>query len=438
MAHKIKAVDPESIASQLGIKPGDEIVSINGENIIDFVDYQALSYNEKINLVIKSATGETEYEFEKDDFEPLGMEFYDDMLGGTRLCANNCRFCFVDQLPACARPSLKVKDDDWRLSLMMGNYVTLTNVTDTELDRIIRRHASPLYISVHATNPALRSDLLRSKADTDIMPKLKKLSEGGISFHAQAVVCPGLNDGSELERTIGELAELYPACLSLAVVPVGLTNCREGLSVIRPFTKTEAARLLDMVEAKRKGFRRDFDTNFVFPSDEMYLLAGRDFPSDSEYEGYEQIDNGVGLCTQLYTQFDEAYFDLPGKYKKAGRKGKSICIATGVSAKPFLEKLFEEHPITGVSIKVCAVENRFFGESVTVAGLVTGSDLIRRMKNERCDAILITECMLRSEGDKFLDDITLAEAQKQLGKKIVPVGRTGEELLNAVLDYAVL
>jgi len=322
MAHTIKSVEPDSIAFQLGIKAGDELISINGENVIDFVDYQALCANEKLNLLVRSCGVETEYEFEKDDYEPLGMEFNDDMLGCTRLCANNCKFCFVDQLPCGVRDTMKVKDDDWRLSLMMGNYVTLTNVTDAELERIIKRHASPLYISVHTTDNDLRLDLLGTKVNCDIMQQLNKLKDGGIQFHAQAVVCPGINDGKVLEKTIDDLANMYPACLSLAVVPVGLTSHRENLTDIKPFNTESASALLDMVEKKRRVFTRELDTAFVFPSDEMYILAKREFPSDSEYEGYDQIDNGVGLCRMLETEFDDAYYDLPAKYKKAGRPGK--------------------------------------------------------------------------------------------------------------------
>ena len=436
MTHKIKSVEPGSIAAQLGIRPGDELVTLNGEEIVDFVDYQALSSAEKMNLVISGEGGQTEYEFEKDDYEPLGLEFYDDMMGKTRLCVNKCRFCFVDQLPDGVRDSLRLKDDDWRLSLMMGNYVTLTNVSDCELERIIRRHASPLYISVHATDEKVRADLIRSLADDKIMDKLHRLAEGGIQFHAQAVVCPGINDGEVLEKTIDDLAGLYPACQSLAVVPVGLTGHRSGLEEIHPFDRNTASALLDMTERKRKVFRRELDTAFVFPSDEMYLLAGRDVPSDSEYEDYAQIDNGVGLLRQTQTEFDDAYFDLPAKNKKGGHASREVCIATGVSAAPFLRKLMEEHPVSNVKVKVVAVENRFFGPSVTVAGLVTGGDLVRRMQKEKCDAILITECMLRNEGDRFLDDMTLAEAQRQLGVDIIPVGRRGEDLLQALLDQS--
>ena len=436
MIHKIKSVEPESIAEQLGILPGDELISVNGEQIVDFVDYQALTSAEQMTLTVRHGAEETEYSFEKDEWEPLGIEFESDMLGTMRTCVNNCVFCFVDQLPQNVRPSMKLKDDDWRYSLLTGSYVTLTNVSDAELDRIIRRGASPLYISVHATDSSVRQGLLRCPVNADIMPRLKRLAEGGICFHAQAVVCPGINDGEVLERTIEDLAELYPACLSLAIVPVGLTCHRSGLDNIHPFDKESARKLLDMVAAKRKAFLRDIGTRFVFPSDELYLKAEAEIPSDSEYEDYAQIDNGVGLIRQLVSEFEFAYDDLPAKYKKGGKKSKQVAVATGVSAKPMLEKLLSEHPITNVDIKVYAVENRFFGSTVTVAGLVTGRDLIDRMKRVKSDCILITECMLRNEGDRFLDDVSLKQAENELGRKLYPVGRRGEDLLEALIKMS--
>ena len=436
MTHRIRAVEPGSIADQLGIRPGDELKTINAEPVVDFIDYQALCCEEKLTLEIVQNGAVCEYEFEKDEYEPLGLEFESDMLGKTRVCVNRCRFCFVDQLPDGVRESLRIKDDDWRLSLLMGNFVTLTNVSDQELDRIIKRRASPLYISVHASDPIVRKQLLRPRTNFDIMEQLKRLADGGIQFHAQAVVCPGINDGAVLEKTIDDLAAMYPACLSLAVVPVGLTGYRNGLDDLKTFDEAAAQHLLYMVNQKRKRFVRDLGTAFVFPSDEMYLIAGYDLPSDSEYEDYAQIDNGVGLTRQLFTEFDDAYFDLPAKFKKRGREAKRICIACGTSIQPLMQKLMDEHPISGVTVKVCAVKNRFFGESVTVSGLVTGQDLMYRMRGEKCDAILITECMLRSGEEVFLDDMTLGEVKKGLGVNVIPVGRTGEDLLEALLAFS--
>lgn len=437
MSHVIRAVEPESIADQLGILPGDILKKINGENVIDFVDYQAFCSAEKMNLLVERNGVETEYEFEKDDYEPLGLTFDNDMLGGVRNCANHCLFCFVDQLPKGCRETMQVKDDDWRLSLMMGNYVTLTNVGENELKRIISRGASPLYISVHATDPGLRSRLLGSPRGGEIMRQLTELAEGGIAFHTQAVLCPGINDAEALQRTIDDLAALYPACLSLALVPVGLTGCREGLACIEQYNRETARQVLKIAEEARKKCLREKGTRFVFPSDEFYLLAGEPLPADSEYEDYAQIDNGVGLSRQLITEFEYAYEDLPAKLKKNGKIVKRVAIACGVAAQPILKKLMEDHPIVGVDVKVHAIKNRFFGESVTVSGLVTGGDLIEQMKKcGRYDAILITECMVRAEDQRFLDDVTLTEAKRALGCPIVTVGRAGEDLLDALIAYS--
>ena len=436
MLHKIKSVEDGSIADQLGLKPGDTIAKINNELIVDFIDYQALCCQEKIALEAVHDGETVVYEFEKDEYEPLGLEFENDMLGKTRECVNHCRFCFVDQLPKGVRDSLTVKDDDWRLSLMMGNFVTLTNVSDHELNRIIARHAGPLYISVHATDKKVRDYLLRPRTNSDIMVQLKKLKDGGIQFHAQSVVCPGINDGEVMAKSIDDLASLWPACLSFALVPVGLTGHRDGLDDIRTFDKQSASALLDLVEKKRKEYKRKLGTNFVFPSDEMYIIAGRPLPSDEDYEDYAQIDNGVGLTRRMFTEFEEAYDDLPARYKKPGRTVKEICIACGESIEPLMRRLMDEHPVSGVSVRVCAVKNRYFGETVTVSGLITGRDLVDRMQGEKCDAILITECMLRSGQEVFLDDMTLAEAKKRLGVDVIPVGRLGDDLLNAILEFS--
>lgn len=436
MGHKVFAVESGSIADQLGIRPGDELLKMNGERVIDWVDYQALSSQEKMNVVFLQNGEETEFEFEKDDYEPLGISFEDDMLGGIRNCANRCTFCFVDQLPEGCRETMRVKDDDWRLSLMMGNYVTLTNVGDNELERIIKRQATPLYISVHAMDPELRVKLLGCENAGKLPFQLIKLAEGGIQFHAQCVLCPGLNDGEALIETIESLMDLAPSCLSLALVPVGLTSHRNRLDEIHPYTKEEAKKVLEIAKKYRKIALRELDTRFVFPSDEFYLIAGEEIPSDSEYEDYAQIDNGVGLVRSLIEEYEYAYSELPAKYKKTGRELRTVTLATGVSAAPILKKLMDDHPITSLNIKVTAIKNRFFGESVTVAGLVTGNDLVNQLKTQKTDAILITECMLRSEKDRFLDDMTLEDASRVLGKPIVPVGRTGEDLLNTLIRQA--
>ena len=436
MSHSITGVEPGSIAAQLGIRTGDRLKSINGEIVYDFLDYQALSASEKIDLLLLRGDEALEYEFEKDEYEPLGLEFASPMMSSVRWCCNKCLFCFVDQLPGHVRETMRVKDDDWRMSLMMGNYVTLTNVSDRELRRIIRRHASPLYISVHATNGPLRARLLGQPRGEKLMAQLKALAAGGIRFHTQAVLCPGLNDGDVLEATIRELAALMPAALSLALVPVGLTGHREGLTPLRKYTREEAAAVLDIADRWREQLYRETGTRFVFPSDEFYLAAGREVPADECYEDYGQIDDGVGMLRLLQTEFEEAWEELPPAHRRRTPDARRIAIATGMSAGPFLEALMEQHPVAGADVRVYALENRFFGSSVTVAGLITGGDLVDQMRDRDAEVILITECMLRDEGDCFLDDMTLAEAQERLGRPVVPVGRRGEDLLDAILAQA--
>ena len=429
MGHVIRSVEKGSIADQLGIRQGDVLLKMNGERLLDWIDYQALSCSDHIVLLIERDGMQTEYDFEKDDYEPLGLAFENDMLDGLRLCLTKCLFCFVDQLPACARDSMRVKDDDWRLSLMMGNYVTLTNVSDKELERIVARHASPLYISVHATDPELRAKLLGQKLGAKLMQQLTRLREGGIQFHAQAVLCPNLNDGKVLEKTVEDLAALWPCCRSLALVPVGLTGHREGLCPLRKYTREEAAAVIDAAEVWQERFLREFDTVFVYPSDEFYLQAGRDVPPDSFYGDYDQIENGVGLVRLLRTEFEEAlgYADF------STARPAHLVIATGVSAGPILEALLSPLHIPGVKIDVIAIENHFFGPSVTVTGLLTGGDLIRALKDYPCDKVLITERMLRETEDVFLDDMTLDEVREKLGRPVVKVGTHGDELLEAIL-----
>ncbi len=427
MNHRIRRVEPGSLAGRLGLRAGDRLVSIDGQSILDLIDYQALCCTQKLRVVVERGGKQTEYSIEKDDYEPLGLEFEGQLMSGVRNCCNECVFCFVDQLPGNSRATLHVKDDDWRLSLMMGNFVTLTNVGPRELDRIIARRASPLYISVHATDPALRARLLGTPRGANILWQLNKLSKGGIRFHLQAVICPGLNDGEALDRTLSDLAALHPAALSLALVPVGLTTHRLGLNALKPFDAAGATRLLNQVYAWRGKLKKELGTGFVQAADEFYLMAGRPFPDEGDYEGYPQIENGVGMCRLLEREFDEAY-------RAAGWTAKNarLAIACGVSVAPFLEKLIQNHPLQGVETCVIPVENGYFGPTVTVSGLLTGQDLIRGLQNIKADRVLITECMLREGDDVFLDGMTLNDVSKALGLEFLPVGRRGDQLLDAL------
>ena len=429
MAHTITAVEPGSIADQLGLTPGDRLVSMNGQRVIDWIDYQAFSAESEIDLVIERGGEEVEYSLEKDEWEPLGLTFDSRLMTNTRLCVNKCIFCFVDQLPPGARDSMRVKDDDWRLSLMMGNFVTLTNDSDAEIERMIARHASPLYISVHTTDPKLRAYMLGCERGALIMKQLNRLKAGGIQFHAQAVLCPGINDGPQLDKTIQDLAALYPACQSLALVPVGLTNHREGLCGLRKYTRDEARAVLDQAEKWQKKCLKKYDTNFVFPADEFYLAAKRPVPPDEFYEDYAQIENGIGMMRLLETELEAAYEEAD---LDSARPGK-LLIVTGVSVGPFMKSLMKRFQIPGVEVEVVSVENRFFGPNVTVTGLLTGGDLIRGLEGHTADRVLITECMLRDQEDVFLDDMTFDEVQKAVGIPFVKVGRRGDELLDALM-----
>ena len=432
MPQIIQCVDAHSPAQRAGLRPGDEILSIGGQPVIDFIDYQVLTCEPRVEIRYRRNGAEHTLRIRKEEYADLGLDFGRPMMSGMRMCCNRCLFCFVDQLPENVRPTMRVKDDDWRMSMMMGNYVTLTNVSDREIDRIIARRASPLYISVHATDPKLRAHILGTPRAARLMDQLRRLSDGGIEFHTQAVLCPDLNDGAALDQTIRDLIAL-PGAQSLAIVPVGLTGHRAGLHPLSTYTKEQARKVIRQSDAWRARLLSERGTRFVFPSDEFYLAADVPLPADAEYEGYEQIDDGVGLLRQLETEFHEEWIALPERDRRRGGE-IDLLIACGVSAAPFLQKLMDDHPITGIHVRVLPVRNRFFGESVTVSGLITGRDLADRLINESGARIFITECMLRSEGDKFLDDMTLADAEAILKRRITPVGRHGWDLVNALIS----
>ena len=428
---RIYAVTPGSPAEKAGIRPDERIVSINGETVIDEIDYQALSAASLLNLRIAGSQQIRDIHIRKDEWEPLGLCLDETESMQPRHCMNKCIFCFVDQLPSGMRDTLYVKDDDWRLSLMMGNYVTLTNVNDQEFSRILKRKASPLYISVHATDPHVRCAMLHNRHAGMLMDRLQKLKQNGLQFHCQVVLCPGVNDGKVLRKTIEDLASLYPASQSLAIVPVGLTMHRENLTKLTRFDRQLARNLLRMIREYQDRFLSELGTRFVYPSDEFYCICDETVPADEEYEDYPQIENGVGMLRLLESECHNAYSDLCEGISELPPPRK-ILIPTGTSARSFIEELTGKYAPEGTQVSVTAIYNTFFGESITVTGLIVGSDLIAQLRGIDCDMIMICDTMIREGTDRFLDDTTIAEVRESLGKPLKVVRNNGESLIRAL------
>lgn len=429
MPHTITAVRRGSAAALRGIQPGDKLLRINGEEVIDQIDYQALSSNSLLVLEIeKKAGGIARFTLKKDEDEPLGITFDDTLMSRPRCCRNHCVFCFIDQMPPALRTSLYVKDDDWRLSLMMGNYITLTNVSEGEMDRIIRRHASPLYISVHATDGEVRRSMMGNPQASRIMEHLQRLKAADIRFHSQIVLCPGYNDGAVLEQTLQDLISLRPNALSAALVPVGLTAHREGLTPLKPYDRESAAALLRQIHPLQERYSKEHGTAFVFAADEFYCLSGFPLPPAEAYEDYPQIENGVGLLRLFMEDAQQAYQDDPHP-KAVPRK---VVIASGISAAPYLQELADRIAPPEVRVSVQPIRNDFFGPSITVTGLITGGDLVRQLQGVQTDQILICANMLRAEGDLFLDGATLSQVRSALPAPLAVIPNSGEAFYQAL------
>ena len=410
MQHRITAVEPRSAAHRHGLKVGDLLISLNGEPVLDEIDYQALIAGDRVEAELIRDGKPLSIRIRKQEGEALGLHFDQSMALSPRTCFNNCVFCFISQMPPNLRDTLYVKDDDWRYSLMMGNFVTLTNVSEAEFDRIICRKASPLYVSVHTTNPELRCRMMHNRFAGDILQKLTRLKEAGIKFHCQIVTCPGLNDGEELMRTLRDLRSLAPAAQTVAMVPVGLTKFREGLAPLRGFTGEEAARLLDRLAPFQQECRETLGTTFAFPSDEFYCLANRPVPPEDWYENYPQIENGVGLLRKMESEIAEiAAFE-----RRFGMDDpvpdREYVIPCGKSVAAHMQRWAETYAPANVKARVIPVTNHFFGETITVTGLLTGGDILAALTPEAvegADEILLSSSTLRHERDLFLDDMTL-------------------------------
>ncbi|AEG61149.1 DUF512 domain-containing protein [Desulforamulus ruminis] len=409
----IDAVEPQSIAEELGIQPGDKLLTINDQPVRDVLDYRFLSFAEEILVKIITRQGEVwEFEIEKDAEEGLGLDFGENSFGPTRRCHNRCLFCFVDQMAPAMRKTLYVKDDDYRLSFWQGNFVSLTNVRDPELQRIIQQKLSPLYISVHTTNPELRCRMLNNRHAGKIMEQLQQLAQAGITMHTQMVLCPGINDGQELERSIRDLSGLWPQVHSLAAVPVGVTKYRDGLFHLRPFSPKEAGDVVAIIENYQRRFMERWDYPFVYASDEFYLLAGKPIPLAERYADFPQTENGVGLSRLFLDEWDALEPELPSRMEPS----RSITMVTGVSGslimKPVVERL---NRIQGLQISLEVIANSFFGQTVTVTGLLTGQDIIKALKGKELgDLLILPSVMLRQGEEVFLDDFTVTQVSQEL------------------------
>ena len=426
----ISDVLPGSPAERAGLQPGDALLAINGEPVVDLIDYEGLTACENLTLDVLKKNGEREViELEKDDYEPLGLSFATSLMSAMRTCKNHCVFCFIDQMPKGVRTSLHVKDDDWRMSFIMGNYVTLTNLDDRELDRILRRRVSPLYISLHASDPDVRRAMMNNPAAGDIVQQLKRLAEAELTFQLQIVLCPGINDQEVLRRSIADMLALYPYAQSLAVVPVGLTRFREGLFPLRGYTPEEASALIDEIEALQEKIWKKHCTRFVFLADEWYTMSGRPLPPYENYEDFAQIENGVGLLRLFEGEMLDA---LNGRRPLS--EPKQFRMAGGVSAEPFFRESYKRLLPFGITIETSAIRNQYFGESVTVGGLITGGDLIGQLKGADFGrALLIPRAMLKADEEVFLDGVTRDEVEEALGVRIIPVA-SGEDLVEIVFS----
>ncbi len=435
---KIQSVDPHSPARRAGVRPGEILTHINGRPIADVLDYKFYSYDPRLELTLAEEDGRTRtVRVCKDEGEELGLNFETYLMDRARSCANRCIFCFVDQMPPGMRETLYFKDDDARLSFLMGNYITLTNLLAREIDRICALRISPVNISVHATDPALREAMLKHRRAGECLDIMRRFAAAGIEMNCQIVACPGVNDGPALDRTLADLGELYPAVESVAVVPVGLTKYREGLCHIEPYTPAQAAALIDQVEAFAAAQKAEHGTSLVWCSDEFYLLAGRPLPAEDYYEEFTQLDNGVGMLRLLRQEFCRG-LNLMEPDEMEGTTPFSI--ATGVSAAPFLTELIglAREKCGKIEGTVYPIRNDFFGETITVAGLVTGGDLIAQLRGKPLgERLLIPQNMLRHGERVFLDDVSLDDVERELGVPVTPVAQDGYELLDAMCGLEV-
>lgn len=428
----ITGVKKASSAARHGILPGETLISLNGHEIVDVLDYRFYEINASLSILLQNAQGiSRQVTIIKREYDEIGLEFESYLMDKQHSCRNKCIFCFIDQMPKGLRDTLYFKDDDSRLSFLFGNYITLTNLSEHEISRIIEMHISPINVSVHTTNPELRVKMMNNRFAGNALGTLRRLAEAGIKINCQLVLCPGINDGDELKRTLFDLEQLYPAVECIALVPVGLTKYRTGLYPLTLYNKETASNVIDIAEDFGKHCLAKYNSRLAYPADEFYLKSEREIPPPYFYGDFEQLENGVGLISLLREEFSDAL-----QYTEYNGKERHITIATGTAAADFISGLLNAtvNKYSGLSGEVVAIKNKFFGETINVSGLVTGGDLMDQLKDRHLgDELLIPSSMLRREGDMFLDDVTVNDVQNKLHIPVHCVGNEGQLLLNAML-----
>ncbi len=430
--HRITKVLPGSIAEELEIAVDDILLEINGKEVVDIFDYRYFMDDTYVEVLIRKPNGEEiEWDIDKEYQEDLGIEFENGLMDKYRSCKNKCMFCFIDQMPKGMRETLYFKDDDARLSFLQGNYITLTNMKEKDIERIIFYHLTPINISVHTTNPELRCKMLHNRFAGEALKQIDKLYKAEITMNGQIVLCKGVNDGKELERTIRELSAYLPYMQSVSVVPVGLTKHREGLYPLEPFSKEDAKEVLSLIHHWQNKLYQKYGNHFIHAGDEWYILAGYHVPKEERYDGYCQLENGVGMIRLFQNEWKEALAEKKGDNRKI-----SISMATGKLAYPYIRqallKVAEKFP--NVTVRLYQITNEFFGEHITVAGLITGQDLIKQLTGQELgEILLLPAAMFRSGEQVFLDDITKEELEKALQVKVNIVKSSGQDFLSAVL-----
>ena len=427
---KVKSVIENSIAYDAYIEPGDVITMIDGKEICDFIDFKYLTSNDYYVVTVEKKDGEVEeIEIYNDDFEPFGVEFENQLIDKPRECRNKCIFCFMDQLPPNMRATMHFKDDDVRLSFLQGNYVTLTNLNDKDIERIVRLKISPINVSVHTTDGELRKKMLNNRFADKILDIMHKFKDGGIRMNEQIVLCKGINDGKYLEKSICDLEKLFPAIMSVSIVPVGVSAYRKGLFPLESFDEKTAGDVIDLVTPYQKRFKKKYGTSLVYLADEFYISAKRELPPYEHYETFPQIENGVGMLRDLEEEFSWAVEDEPERDIK-----RRVTIPTGEGVYAFMEHVmdFAREKFPGLEINLVPVHNDFFGGTVNVTGLLTGRDLVNRLSRENLgDAILLAPSMLMADEDIFLDDMTVQQLSEKLG---VPAYRMHKDAAGELKD----